>query len=98
MYDKTLCPDQFGDILNNKIFTPPQKRYKSIDPFETKSQLNKTPESFNQTTIFKNPNLEFEQVQETLPNKSNQIIILLLFLSKLVRKPKKWSLMQKQIW
>ena len=75
LYDKTLCPDQFSEISNDKIFSLPQKRYKSIDPFATKSQLNRTPESFNQTTIFKNPNLEFEQVQEILPYKSNQTII-----------------------
>ena len=65
--------DQSGNISNNNIFTTPQKRYESMDPFETKLQLNRTPESFNQTTIFKNPNLEFEQVQETLPNETNQI-------------------------
>ena len=52
LYDRTLCPNPSGDISNNKILTPPQKRYKSIDPFATKSQLNKTPEYFNQTTIF----------------------------------------------
>ena len=72
--DRTLCPDQFGDISNNKILTTPQKGQESIDPFETKSQPNRNPESFNQTSIFKNPNLEFEQVQETIPNKINQII------------------------
>ena len=63
--DRNLCPEQFGDISNNKILTTLQKRYESIDPFETKSQLNRTPEYFNQTTIFKNRNLEFEEVQET---------------------------------
>ena len=73
--DRTLCPDQFGDISNNKILTTPQKGYESIDPFETKSQLNRTPESFDQTAIFKNPNLEFEQIQETLPNKINQVTL-----------------------
>ena len=75
MYDKTLCPDQFGEISNDKIFTLPQKRYKSIDPFATKSQLNRTPESLNQTTIFNNPNLESQQVQETLPNKIIRLIL-----------------------
>ena len=73
MYDRTLRPDQSGVISNNTMFTIPQKRYESTDPFDTKSQLNRTPESFNQMTIFKNPNLEFEQVQETLSNKINQI-------------------------
>ena len=73
MYDRTLCRDQSSDNSNNKIFTTPHKRYESIDPFETKLDPNRTPESSNQTTIFKNPNLKFEQVKETLPNKINQI-------------------------
>ena len=72
LYDKTLCPDQIGEISNDKIFTLPQKRYKSIDPFATKSQLNRTPESLNQTTIFNNPNLKLQQIREKLPNQINQ--------------------------
>ena len=75
MYVKTSCPNQSGDISNDKIFTPPQKRYESIDPFATKSQLNRTPESLNQTTIFNNPNLELHQVREELPNKINEIML-----------------------
>ena len=75
MYDRTLCPDQSGDILNNQIFTPPPRRYKAIDEFATTSQLNRTPESFNQTAILNNPNLESEQVQENLPNEVNQITL-----------------------
>ena len=39
------------------------------------SQLNRTPESFNQTVILNNPNLESEQVQANLPNKINQITL-----------------------
>ena len=74
MYDRTLCPNQSGDISNDKIFTP-QKRYESIDLFATKSQLNRTPESLNRTTIFNNPNLELQQVQEELTNKINQITL-----------------------
>ena len=64
LYDKTLCLDQFEEISNDKIFTLPKKRYKSIDPFATKSQLIRTPESLNQTTIFNNPNLELQQIRE----------------------------------
>ena len=75
MYDRTLCPDQSGDISNNQIFTPPQRIYEAINPFVTSSQLNRTPESFNQTAILNNPNLESKKVQEDLPNKINQIII-----------------------
>ena len=45
-----------------------------IDPFSTKSQLNRTPES-NQTTIFNNPNVESQQVREEFPNKTNQITL-----------------------
>ena len=41
--DRTLCPDQSGDILNNKIFITPQRGYETIDPFSTISQLNRTP-------------------------------------------------------
>ena len=57
------------------MFTTPQKRNEAIDSFAIKSQLNRTLESFNQTTIFNNPNLEFEQVQEMLPYKINQITL-----------------------
>ena len=38
-------------------------------------QLNRTPESLNQTTIFNNPNLESQQIQEELPNKNSQITL-----------------------
>ena len=44
-----------------------------INPFGTRSQLNRTPESFNQTAILNNSNLESQQVQEELLNKINQI-------------------------
>ena len=60
-YDRTLCPDQSSNISNNEIFTPFQKGYEFIDPFATKSQLNRTPES--------------QQVQENLPYKINQITL-----------------------
>ena len=66
LYDRTLCPNQTSDISSNQIFTPPQKGYESIDPFATKSQLNRTPESFYQTAILNYQNLESEQVQENL--------------------------------
>ena len=72
LYDRTLCPNQSGETSNDKIFTLPQKKYKSIDPFATKSQLNRTPESLNQTTIFNNPNLELQQIRDELPNQINQ--------------------------
>ena len=75
MYDRTLCPNQSGDISNDKIFTLPQKRYESIDTFATKSQLNRTSESLNQITIFNNPILESQQNQENLSDKINQITL-----------------------
>ena len=63
-------------ILQTIKFLPHlKKRYKAIDPFETKSQLNRTPESFNQTAILNNPNIESEQAQENLSNKINQITL-----------------------
>ena len=72
--DRTLCPQEnSSDISDNKILAPSQQRYESIDPFETTSQLNRLPESFNQTAILNNPNSEFGQVQEKLPSKINQI-------------------------
>ena len=42
LYDRTLCPDQSGDISNNTIFTTPQRGYKAIHPFAIKSQLSRT--------------------------------------------------------
>ena len=66
LYNRTLCPNPSGDTSNNKIFTPTEKRYESIDPFATKSPLNTTPQSFKQT-IFNNPNLaNFVKVGLTL--------------------------------
>ena len=59
----------------NQVPALPQKEYEFIDPFSTKSQLNRTPESLNQTTIFNNPYLESQQVQEELSNKTNQITL-----------------------
>ena len=38
-------------------------------------QLNRNPESFNQTAILNNRNLESETAQENLPNKINQITL-----------------------
>ena len=38
-------------------------------------QLNRTPESFNQTAILNNTNLESKQIRENLPNKINQITL-----------------------
>ena len=74
LYDRTLCAQENScDISNFQVPALPQEGYEFIDPFSTKSQLNRTPETFNHTAIFNNPNLEFEQVQEILPNKLNQI-------------------------
>ena len=64
-----------SDISNNQVPVLPQEGYAFIDPFSTKSQLNRTPESLNQTTIFNNPNLESQQVREKLRNKTNQITL-----------------------
>ena len=66
---------QSSNISNNRIVAPFQNGYEFIDPFATKSQLNRTLESFNQTTVFNNPNLESQQVREELPNKINQITL-----------------------
>ena len=74
--DRTLCPQEnSSDISNDKIFTSSQQRYELVDPFETKSQLNRTPESFKQTAILNNQILESEQVQENLLEKINQITL-----------------------
>ena len=44
--NRTLCPQEnSSDISDNKILAPSQQRYELIDPFATKSQLNRTPES-----------------------------------------------------
>ena len=74
MCDRTLCPQEnSSNISDNKIVASSQQRYESIDPFATTSQLNRTPESFNQTAILNNPNSESGQVQENSPSKINQI-------------------------
>ena len=64
-----------SDISNGKIFAPSQQRYEIVDPFATKSQLNRTPESFNQTAILNYQILESEQVQENLPEEINKITL-----------------------
>ena len=75
MCDRTLCPQENSSDISyyTKIFAPSQQRYESIDPFATTSQLNRTPESFNQTAILNNPDSESRQVQENLASKTNQI-------------------------
>ena len=76
LYDRTLCAQEnSSDISNNQVPALPQEGYEFINPFLTISQLNRTPESLNKTTIFNNPNLESQQVQETLPNKINQLTL-----------------------
>ena len=64
-----------SDISNNQVPALLQEGYEFIDPFSTKSQLNRTPVSSYQTTIFNKPNLESQQVREELPNKTNQIML-----------------------
>ena len=71
-----MCPQKnSSDISNDKIFAPSQQRYELVEPFATKSQLNRTPESFNQTAILNNQISELEQVQENLPEEINQITL-----------------------
>ena len=74
--DRTLCPQEnSSDISNGKMFAPSQQRYELVDPFAIKSQLNRTPESFNQTVILNYQILESEQDQENLPEEINQITL-----------------------
>ena len=74
--DRTSCPQEnSSDISNDKSFALSQQRYESIDPFATKSQLNRIPESFNQKAILNYQILESEQVQENLPEEINQITL-----------------------
>ena len=76
LYNRTLCEkENSSDTSNNQVPALPQEGYEFIDPFSTKSQLNRTPESLNQTTMFNNPNLESQQVRKELPNKTNQITL-----------------------